>query len=77
MGGRLWKVVVYLSGVWDGFQLLASSLQRLGDEVGGALLTHAEHHAAAHIKCVPISVEDAGAAAWDDVPVKQATCGFP
>ncbi len=64
----LGQVVVDLGGVGIRVQALAHGGQRARDEIGGALLAHAEHHGAAHVKGEPLAHVVPRAAAGDDVP---------
>ena len=49
---------------------LLSARRRVQRNSRGAYVAHAEHHGRAHVQHIPISLEMAGAAARDDVPVQ-------
>ena len=68
MSCRLWQVVVYLSRIRLGVQLPADCSQRPGDEIGGALVSHAKHHGRSDIESVALPMEMPCAPSWDDVP---------
>ena len=64
-------MVMDLSGVRLSVEALAHCSQSPGDEVGGALLTHAKHHGGAHIKGVALPVVVSRAAARYDIPAME------
>ena len=59
---------MYLSWIRLGVQLPADRSQRPGDEVCGALVSHAKHHGRSDVKRVALPMEMPCAASWDDVP---------
>ncbi len=69
MSFRLWQMVVDLGGIWNGLELLPNIGQDAGDQVGCALVSHAEHHGGAHIESVAFPVKMTSTASWNDIPV--------
>lgn len=68
VGLRFWQSVVNLGGVWEGLYRAANSSKSAGDEIGGALIPHAEHHGGAHVENVALPLKSPRTAARDYIP---------